>query len=845
MVAIASPPVPRHSPESFDAVLLLLAHLICADQQIHLKEDQSLRAFLEATEIDEGVRSQIAGIFGQDPAALEQTPTQLALRIPKPQRLEVFQQLLLVAHADGYFAPEEQHWVEQLAIDWGLSKQAASFMAEAEEMVTEQAQGSSSRPGLSEALREQLSAGARSLLLQLKTQPETIERDLLLAGPEYQAAINRCKQVAQEDFAWSEPILDEAQEVLKQLDKDIAPILTKFEDELAVLSSANKKAGIDPSKDAKRLREAIKQIQATKAHLHEKILAELDQFQAARQAKQRSLKHFTIAFMGKTKAGKSTLHSVLTNGTWNDIGVGKQRTTRYNRVYELDNGLRIVDTPGIGAPGGKTDTETAQSIVDEADVICFVVTDDSIQESEFEFLKLLRGQAKPVIILLNIKQNLRDERRLRKFLENPNQPFSKEGKDSIQGHISRIKRYAQEHYPNGYVEIVPVMLLAAQLSQEEKYQGQSDALYQASRVQSFLDQLRVSIVEHGAMRRSQTLLGSTAIKLAKPQVWMRQEAQQYRESSQALADSLNELKHALTKAHTDAQEMLESGLKKVFQDLKTEAESFAEDNWECEPSLLSSKWGAHVKRSKFDERLQGVYKQADQLFEKRITRAIDEIGVSLKFDFKLNLKLSNFKTEMSELGKEHLGWTSAALSVAAGAAFFVFPPLFIPLSALSGLIGVLSSFFKGRDDRRRENSRKISREICQALKEQASGIQAQAKEALQQQKSSVDKQISHYFEQQIYGQKSLLACFEKAEKGLDLPVAKLNKAYAFRILCWAAIQEIFLTAQSIERFVNAVERTSGKSITIRTIDTVGWARVQRDRPEMSRVLQEEVTIIQN
>ena len=44
---------------------------------------------------------------------------------------------------------------------------------------------------------------------------------------------------------------------------------------------------------------------------------------------------------------------------------------------------------GIGAPGGKTDEEIAESIVDESDVIWFLVKNDSIQESEFEFLWLI------------------------------------------------------------------------------------------------------------------------------------------------------------------------------------------------------------------------------------------------------------------------------------------------------------------------------------------------------------------------------------------------------------------------------------------------------------------------
>ena len=94
--------------------------------------------------------------------------------------------------------------------------------------------------------------------------------------------------------------------------------------------------------------------------------------------KRRNIRYFTIAFMGRTKAGKSTLHKVITQQENDDIGVGKLRTTRYNRSWYW-NKLRIVDTPGIGAPGGEADTEIAKSIIDEADVVCYVVTSDSIQ----------------------------------------------------------------------------------------------------------------------------------------------------------------------------------------------------------------------------------------------------------------------------------------------------------------------------------------------------------------------------------------------------------------------------------------------------------------------------------
>ena len=64
--------------------------------------------------------------------------------------------------------------------------------------------------------------------------------------------------------------------------------------------------------------------------------------------------------MGRTKAGKSTLHYIMCNEGREFIGKGSQRTTRFNRVFSW-NKLKIIDTPGIGAgeEQGKKDEEIA------------------------------------------------------------------------------------------------------------------------------------------------------------------------------------------------------------------------------------------------------------------------------------------------------------------------------------------------------------------------------------------------------------------------------------------------------------------------------------------------------
>lgn len=84
-------------------------------------------------------------------------------------------------------------------------------------------------------------------------------------------------------------------------------------------------------------KKVAKQLEDTNKALTTEIIEKIKKVRESLCAKQRALNHFSIAFMGKTKAGKSTLHAIITNEGWDAIGVGKQRTTRWTRVYEWKN----------------------------------------------------------------------------------------------------------------------------------------------------------------------------------------------------------------------------------------------------------------------------------------------------------------------------------------------------------------------------------------------------------------------------------------------------------------------------------------------------------------------------
>ena len=387
--------------DKLDYGLLLIAHLICADGQIHIQEARALQSLSQELGSTKVTQYALEAILSKNPEA--PTVYVLANKVLPGQQIETLKQLLAIACIDDYLAPVEASFIGGVAKLWDISEaEVKRLQLSAKQAQRAQSVSDTEQDDLS--MGAQILKGAESLLSRalvkrltdiapksLGRQVHKLQQEILLAGPEYDAAIDRCARVAQKDYEVANRELKSARQTLKLLREDLQDVLDQLSSQIIKGSGG------------KTLSEVISQLEATRQELDDKTAQELENIQAALKAKHRSLNHFTIAFMGRTKAGKSTLHATITGEGWDAIGVGMQRTTRLNRVYDWKN-IRIIDTPGIGAPEGESDEAIAKSVVDESDVICYVVTDDSIQETEFEFMSVLRERTKPLIVLLNVKK---------------------------------------------------------------------------------------------------------------------------------------------------------------------------------------------------------------------------------------------------------------------------------------------------------------------------------------------------------------------------------------------------------------------------------------------------------
>jgi tRNA U34 5-carboxymethylaminomethyl modifying GTPase MnmE/TrmE len=654
---------------------------------------------------------------------------------------------------------------------------------------------------------------------------EQLRREILLTGPDYDEAIRQCAVIADEDYKFAELALQRALSALSKLGKNIQEAIEDIKHKTGSKGQAT------------TAKEVAKQLEDTRKSLSAEIIKEIENVRESLRAKERALNHFSITFMGRTKAGKSTLHAIVTDDGWDAIGVGKQRTTRFNRVYEWKN-IRIIDTPGIGAPGGKSDEEIAKSIIDESDVICYVVTNDSIQESEFAFLRLLKEKAKPLIILLNVKNNLRDSRRLEHFLKNPDKVFVMDGQSGLRGHIERIRRYAREHYANDYFDIVPVMLLAAQLSREPEHAKKKQELFKASRMQDFLDSIRVSLVNHGAIRRSQTLLGSTVGAIDHPNKWVNQQALVYEKLTETLKNKREGIQKDIRKAAKDAKDSLLQQIDSIFQDTINAIPSFAEDHWNSKEIAIKVGWEQKLKALRFEERLKIAYQEASKNFNKEVQEALEEIGNELQLISQLGSSDFSFTEQDSNNFRGFVRIGSSLLLIASAIITFFAPPIGLAIGIVSGVVSGIVGMFKSQDEKRREAVINISTSLESQLNTHWQSTLQQAKGDFGKYSDSVTTNINIYFEELIAGLEAIASELEKAKNKLSGRANYLNRAYAKRIIDWCVEENETLTDERIKETIDQVQRDFGRNMKI-----VTKSKVQRLKSleNIKHILQEDIS----
>jgi small GTP-binding protein len=539
---------------------------------------------------------------------------------------------------------------------------------------------------------------------------------------EYVQALNECKKVAEKQALYVSKKLDNLKEILRDSNDNLNLFINQVRD-------------LEELKD-ESLTSLLEKLNQS---ISENLSTGITNIENSIDRKRENLSTFTVTLFGRTKAGKSTIREALTNGDGETIGKGSQRTTRDIREYYWNN-LRVIDTPGISAYEGEEDVKIAESIIDESDLILFLVTNDSIQETEFEKLVQLKSQNKPIIILLNVKVDIDDEIYREIFLNEHREIVSLNGQA---GHVERIKEYSKKYLGSSNIEILPIHALSAFKSTKVEDKNLSRELYNASNINKVKFMLRELIVNQGKQKRVLSFRDDYIYYLRSLENIYWSSYKEIKPRIRYIQSKHNEIKKWFGEFKNKGFETIDGEVSQIFTQLASEVDPFV-DNYAGDKNA-EKVWDGKVESYKIQEKINRIYRD---LFEEA-TRHLNEFARQITFEAS-NLNFNNDMGDIGDLKKGIMGriarWGGVALDVAWMVSLTNF---WNPAGWVSAVIGVggaivtLFSWLTGNDSKRFDRKKS---EIKSDMKKQ---IKKMAKDTNKQLWDVFKKDIVNHLYQQI------------------------------------------------------------------------------------------------
>ncbi|MFO0100274.1 MAG: GTPase [Aphanizomenon sp.] len=471
--------------------------------------------------------------------------------------------------------------------------------------------------------------------------------DLKVSQAEFEDALKQCSKTANSAYNLSIRYAKKIEIVIIQLNSDIE----------AVSHEILKLKGSEQF----QFTETLKQIQFDVKNISEDSLEYLV---ISLDKKRKHLKDFTVALFGRTKAGKSTLRETLTRGNGSTIGKGSQRTTRDVTEYSWQ-GLRLLDTPGIEAYKGEDDTQKANEIIDQSDIILYLTSDDSVQPGEFKPMAQLQQINKYFAVILNVKYDISNIEYLKMVLDNPEIVFDE---DRLSQHKNHIHSQTQADLNLDNVDIVTIHAQAGFLSTQAEYQEYSSQLWELSKIEELYSLIAYQIYTHGKNLRLST----------------------FADSLKNFINSINQ-KLAAAKSQLSVQlnfmEHKQREIEKIFAEIEKEGDIKIKDKCDSLYDLIENKIGSFVDKYS-DMDINGRQREWKKIVNKKnieetmkscIEAIFSDLGEKLQeFEQEYEYDLKNIQIDMemnfSNITKDVTGKSIKRVGVvigAVGAALFV------------------------------------------------------------------------------------------------------------------------------------------------------------------------------
>ncbi|AEK22925.1 Hypothetical protein Ccan_08070 [Capnocytophaga canimorsus Cc5] len=745
-----------------DVAYLICTYCIIADEEIDINEVENQKKIFSPSEDVAKEHSKILS-DAADKISLEKL-IDLYKKANLEQKKDLFQKLFRMVYADKFYHPKEVIFIEELII-------ALSFPKEQIVSIQEQI-GSSLDDKYKEIQQnwlENIKQAFYGVLYEINKDDKY--ETSLLRGKSFVNRVRAMAKKAKEDLLFTE-------NKLYFLNADIAGNITKIKDAFQKIAENRRN-----DKESEELYDFVNDINTkVEKDMTNMLFSNLEMI----NKKKRTVDYFTIAFMGRTKAGKSTFHKVVTGEDTDDIGVGKLRTTRYNRVFNWEN-IRIVDTPGIGAPGGKTDTETARKIVDEADLICYVVTNDAIQETEFNFLSELKEKNKPIFIILNCKNDLEHKLRLRKFLENPTQWKEETGNKSIKGHIDRIHEMIQKNnYNSDFIEVIPIQLLAAQMSMnatENNFSSEeTKKLHIGSNIDEYITKVKQTIFRTGNLKKSQNIIDGANYYVAKINNDINNDVIRAEKLLRALKDKKKYLNTVINKEKLSTNEELNKLVQNTHNQIKGDLKSvFAGNHFNSK--TISDDWKRFMEDRKYytnlKQEVESKMVEFSQRIKGHIEEVFDDISMIMSYSFNFNIKAGD-TTDY----KFAYNLTIRGIGVALGvlAATNIWHPGGWVLTGVVVVLELIGNLFDSKQKREKKAKQKLIDGILPHIEENEKKVKDEIVKVFTSNVQEVEKQLNMKLDYLIEGITDIIEVLKSIQTASQEAYVELNKIFVYRIL---------------------------------------------------------------
>ena len=414
---------------------------------------------------------------------------------------------------------------------------------------------------------------------------------------------------------------------------------------------------------------------------------------------------FAITLFGRTTAGKSTLMTVLTHGDGSQIGNGSQRTTRDVRTYEY-HGLEVTDVPGIAAFGGLEDEVLAFETAKQGDLILFLITDDAPQRSEAEFLSRIKSLGKPIICLVNVKVGVSAKGHLSEdgymdLYDDVQDKF-----DDAEG-LQAIRRSLIDYGPEygqdwSHIPFAFVHLKSAHMAQQPEYSQWADGLFELSRFGDAIALIEREVQNKGGFYRFKTYTDVVSVPLVEALEELFAQSAENSDQGRMLIQKKRKHDSWVEDFEKRADARIETLLTSIADDLKREASSFAEDNYDNKHA--SSEWAKIVKRRDIQGRANDLLIELEHECEDELR----DIGREIEFDIRFSryrLNLGNVKAHGVVDAKKVWNWTSVIVSGGLTIAGLFAAPQLIAGGVVAGVIGAVGSLFFDDFEERKKKAR--------------------------------------------------------------------------------------------------------------------------------------------